>query len=105
MRSYYWILLIVGALPLLIYPFILLANVLSLAGTKSSTPVPMAQWLIANGFLGCSTLYPLVYLACTIAAVTYARSGKATVALKLSIVPLAYLGVCGLLLMAWSLTG
>lgn len=104
MTRHYWILLIVGALPLLIYPFILLANVMSLAGTKSSTPVPMTQWLAAKAFLWSSTLYPVVYLGCLIVAITCARSGDGSKALLFAIAPLAYFGLCILLMFAWMLT-
>lgn len=101
MKSYYWILLIVGGVPLLIYPFILLANVMSLAGTKSSTPVPLMQTLIANAFLWSSTLYPLVYIGCGIAAIVCASGGHSAAAFKLSVVPLLYVVLCVLLMFAW----
>lgn len=101
MKQYYWILLIVGAAPLLIYPFILLANVMSLAGTKSSTPVPFLQNLAATSFLWVSTLYPVAYAICAIAAVACSRSGNGSMALTLSAAPLAYLGLCVLLFMGW----
>ncbi len=105
MKSYYWIFLIVGGLPLLIYPFILLANVMSLAGTQGSTPVPISQWLAAKAFLWSSTLYPLVYLACLIAAIACSRGGDGQKALMLSIAPLAYVGLCVALMFLWMLTG
>ena len=105
MARYYWILLIVGALPLIIYPFILLANVMSFAGTPSSTPVPLMQKLISMAFLWASTLYPVVYIGCVIAAITYSRGGDPAMAFKLSAAPLAYLGLCVLLMFAWMMTG
>lgn len=105
MRSYYWILLIVGALPLLIYPFILLANIMSFAGTKSSTPVPLMQTVMSQAFLWSSTLYPVAYVACLIAAVTCSRSGNGAMALKLAAAPLLYLGLCVVLMIGWMMTG
>jgi hypothetical protein len=57
-------LLTLGALVLLIYPFCLLANVMSLAGvdapqTRVAGPLQRLSWL---GFLWGSTVYPVVYL-------------------------------------------
>jgi len=105
MARYYWILLIVGALPLLIYPVVLVANVMSFAGTPSSTPVPLMQKLASMAFLWASTLYPVVYIGCLIAAITYSRGGDPAMAFKLSAAPLAYLGLCVLLMFAWMMTG
>lgn len=102
---HYWILLIVSALPLLIYPFVLLANIMSLAAPRSSTPVPMMQWVMANAFLWSSTLYPIVYLACLIAAIVCAKQGDMPKAMVLSAASLAYVGLCIVLMIGWMMTG
>ena len=105
MTRYYWILLIVGAVPLLIYPFILIANIMSFAGTPSSTPVPASQWIMSKAFLWSSTLYPVVYFGCLIAAIVCSRSGDSAMAFKLAAAPLAYLVLCVLLMFGWMMTG
>ncbi len=101
--SYYWILLMIGAAPLLIYPFVLLANVMSMAATRvpSQPAVPLLQSLTCNAFLWSSTLYPIVYALCAIAAVISSRSGGGTTVWVLAAGPLAYLVLCMLLLVAW----
>ena len=101
--SYYWILLVIGAAPLLIYPFVLLANVMSMAATRvpSQPPVPLMQNLTCNAFLWSSTLYPIVYAVCALAAVMCSRSGGVTMAWVLAAGPVAYLVLCALLLAAW----
>ena len=104
MKQRYWILLIVGALPLLIYPFILLANVMSLAATKTSTPVRPLQNLTSTAFLWSSTAYPIVFVVCLLAAIASSRSAHGTAALMFAIVPLAYLALCVLLFIGWIVT-
>lgn len=101
--SYYWVLLVIGAAPLLIYPFVLLANVMSMAATRvpSQPPVPLMQSLTCNAFLWSSTLYPIVYGICAIAAIVSSRSGGLTMSWLLAAGPLAYLVLCVLLLAAW----
>ena len=47
-------------LPLIIYPFILLANVMSAAGFPSKTSE--FKLLVVNGFLWTSSFYPISYI-------------------------------------------
>ncbi|CAM3436626.1 hypothetical protein FLLO111716_10130 [Flavobacterium longum] len=53
--------LVLAGLPLLIYPFVLLANIMSLAGHRSPDT---SLWMtfISSLFLILSTLYPVPYL-------------------------------------------
>ena len=101
--SYYWILLIIGAAPLLIYPFVLLANVMSLAATRvpSQPPVPLMQELTSRAFLWSSTLYPIAYIVCALAAFTAARGAHGAAAWTWAAAPLGYLVLCVLLMFAW----
>ena len=46
------------SLPLIAYPFVLLANVMSLAGEKTAN-TPFIETLTFYGFLTLTTLYPL----------------------------------------------
>jgi hypothetical protein len=105
MTRHYWILLIIGAVPLLVYPFILIANIMSFAGTQGSAPVSASQWIMSKAFLWSATLYPVVYIGCLISAIVYSRSGDGAMAFKLAAAPLAHGGLCVLLLFGWMMTG
>lgn len=95
--------LLLAAAPLLIYPFILIANIMSFAGTPSSTPPPILATLTSMAFLWASTLYPLIYFPCLIAAIATARTNPSR-SLQLAAAPLAYLGLCIMLFFLWMLT-
>lgn len=61
--------LVLAALPLPLYPFILLANVMSLAGEPPQPPrqIDLAQRIAGWGalyFLWGGVLYPLLYIYC-----------------------------------------
>ena len=56
--------LFAAGVPLIIYPFLFLANIMSLAGARPANPPPFLLSLGANGFLWGSTLYPFFYLYC-----------------------------------------
>jgi hypothetical protein len=86
--------------PLLIYPAVLLANVMSCARHRPSEPVPSAQLLAPSAqlhallellFLRTSTLYPLVYVYCARQATACARKDDPKNAMRFSLVPLLYL--------------
>ncbi|MDY0168588.1 MAG: hypothetical protein RBS80_18715 [Thermoguttaceae bacterium] len=83
-------LLFLGALPLLIYPFVLLASVMSLAGHRSGNE-PALLVLVIKSFLLGSIAYPLVYLVCLALAVAKAAKNGCTVALWYGLGPLVYL--------------
>lgn len=53
---------IISGLPLLIYPFIMLANIMSFAGHHSPDET-VGQLFAAYAFLISSTLYPIPYIA------------------------------------------
>lgn len=91
------LLLVFAAVPLLIYPFVLLANVMSLAGTRSGSE-PMGQVLVSYAFLFTSTLYPLAYLICAILSVAAMKRGRERAGLYWGIGPIAYL--LGIVLLA-----
>ena len=95
--------LVVGAVPLLIWPFMLLANLMSLAAWSLPTGVrpSLLQTLVSQLFLWSSTLYPLVYLAAGITSVVFASTGHPPSANRFALIPLGYLLVVVLLLFAW----
>jgi hypothetical protein len=93
---------IVGALPLLIYPIVLLAGVMSLAG-ESQGDEPALLMIVAKTFLWSSLAYPLVYGGFALAAAVVAwRPQGERLAFGLSCVPLAYLVMLGVLMFAWA---
>ena len=56
-------LLLIGALPLLVYPFVLMANIMSLAA-EGATDAEGTVAFAAKCFFWLSTIYPAVYLPC-----------------------------------------
>jgi hypothetical protein len=98
--------------PLLFYPAVLLANVMSLAGERSSKSVPSAQLLTPSAqlhalleflFLWTSTLYPLVYVYCARQATACAQKDDQKNAMRFSLVPLLYLCLVIALCVGWFL--
>ena len=96
-------LLILCALPLLIYPFLLLANVMSFAGTATGNEL-LSQWLISRAFLLGSTIYPIVYLVCAIISIVQIVRNKGKSALTYSSIPLIYLFFLGGLFAVWNVS-
>jgi hypothetical protein len=101
MRALAIVLLVLGALPFLIYPFVVLAGVMSLAG-HSSGKEPIILVIVANSFLLGSLAYPLVYLPALVFAGARLAAGERKAALVGSIVPLAFLVLLGVLFALWS---
>jgi hypothetical protein len=55
-----------GAIPLAIYPFILIPTLMSLAGHQPATPPPLPLRIAATGFLWGALLYPVQYVVCAV---------------------------------------
>jgi hypothetical protein len=91
--------LVVGALPLGIYPFVLLANGMQLAAGLGSSGNAYA--LLGKFFLLGSTLYPIVYVLMFRASRRAQKRGASKQSLVLGVTPL--LLVCTLLLSFWVL--
>jgi hypothetical protein len=100
MRSKITLPLIVGGLPLLVYPAVLGAGIMSLAAERTGDE-PALLMAIVNSFLIGSIVYPLVYVPCAIGAVWRAKEQDAALAFKISIMPLVFLAVLVVLLLAW----
>lgn len=83
-------LLVLGALPLIFYPFIFLANVMSFAGTPTGNETTV-QWLVSRTFLVGSMIYPIVYILCAIAVVVQIIRNQGKAALKSGSIPVFYL--------------
>ena len=92
--------LILAALPLLIYPFILMANIMSLAG-YGSNDTPFLLNLFSKGFLLSSSAYPVVYV---FSVIMYFYAKRRDNIKRVSIfakLPLIYLFFVYLFLMGW----
>lgn len=67
--------LILGALPLLIYPFLVMANIMSFAAPQTSNE-PFALTLVFQTFLIGTTVYTAVYILCAVLAIVNVRKDK-----------------------------
>jgi len=103
-KHLYWIWLILAGLPLLIYPFLLLANIMSLAAETPREPIPFALRLCSLGFLLSSTFYPLAYGGCIVKIITLVVAAEHKQALRWSFVPLLYLAIVAMFFCGWMLT-
>ena len=92
--------LILGALPLVVYPFVLLANIMGLAGQRSGNE-SLVLVLISYVFYAATTVYPLVYLPCAGIAIVRARK-KSNGALGFAFAPIGYLLFLVGLVAIWS---
>src|SRR5262249_29860256 len=97
-----YLLLLLGGAPLLVYPFVLLANVMSLA----AEPTRVAKrWtrneLIAKAFLWTSTAYPIIFVPVCMNAIRAIQAGKIAIALELAAIPVVTLAIIAVLYKAW----
>ena len=92
------LLLVLGAIPLLIWPAVFAAGIMGLAAPRTGDE---PQWMIIlwNAFLIGSMAYPLVYCPCFFVSESLNEKSKSErLAEALSFVPLVYLAVFSLLL-------
>ncbi len=89
------------SLPLIIYPFVLLANVMGLAAVSSPTTASFAVSVAAVGFMLGSTLYPLPYLTALILSILNLTKGKHRAALWCQLALVGYLCFVGVFFIAW----
>ena len=99
--------LILGALVLLIYPFCLLANVMSLSAmdaprTRITAPLHRR---VMQAFLWGSNLYPLVYAIAAALSLFLSSNDRPTAARRVAWVPLIYLLGVLQCFVAWQLLG
>lgn len=93
------------SLPLLIYPFVLLANVMSMAALSSPTSVSFGLSVAFFGFLIGSTLYPLPYLTSLVFSILNLKNGKPRAAFLWQSGLVGYLILVGLFFIAWLMLG
>ncbi|HEX2951059.1 MAG TPA: hypothetical protein VHV83_16055 [Armatimonadota bacterium] len=87
------ILFIIGGIPLLIYPFVLLANMMSLAGPWTGEHVLLI--IVVLVFIAVSSAYPLTYFLCL---GYFKRRSKKVI---ISLVPILHIVVTILLGLLW----
>lgn len=89
MKSAIGCLLVLEALPLIAYPFVLLADIMGLIGQRSGNE-SLVLIVISYAFYIGTIAYPIVYLPCAGIAIVRARKNNA-IALGCALVPIGYL--------------
>lgn len=87
------LLFIIGSLPLFIYPLVLIANIMSIAG-ESSGDTPIILSIVFFSFIFFSTIYPLTYILGLILFIIKQRY-------IFAILPLLHLLITLMLYIAW----
>ncbi len=91
------VLQVLGGLPLLAYPALLIANIMS-AAAKPEPGTPRLLLVVVRTFLVGTTTYPIVFLLCLFAARRALGRGEWERGLTLSSLPLLEIAaLCGLL--------
>ncbi len=93
---------VIEAVPLLVYPFIIIANIMSLAGHKTGDET-MLLMVTMYSFLAVSTLYPITYIFATARNVSYWNAEK--ISIKLQLLPLLHLAIIIGLFILWGRMG
>lgn len=84
----------------MIYPGVFIGGLISLSGVWTGNEPLLLVVVVKSSLIG-SISYPLVYLASAVAAVAMAKNQRTAIAFKISLIPLAYLLVLGLLFLVW----
>jgi hypothetical protein len=92
--------LVLGGLPLVIYPVLLVAGIMSLAGHRTGDE-PLLLMAVSYAFLIGSLSYPIVYVCCLVIAVWMGTRGDQRGMLRSSIAPLAFIAVLGVVAWLW----
>jgi hypothetical protein len=92
------LLIVLGFIPLLIWPAVFLADIMGLAAPRTGHE-PQLTITLFTAFLVGSMAYPLVYCPCALVSESIDQKSK-RLALALSVVPLVYLFVVVLLFLS-----
>lgn len=90
--------LVAGGLPLLVYPAVLLAGIMSLAGHRTGEESSLLVVISSTALLS-SLLYPMVYVPCLLLAISRLRHGGSPSLPSLA--PLVYLAAVAAMLLWW----
>ncbi|MAT68974.1 MAG: hypothetical protein CMJ58_05565 [Planctomycetaceae bacterium] len=101
MKYRVWIWLFIGAIPLAIYPFVLMASAMSLAGHPTDQPQPFLLRFTSQGFLWSSILYAPVFLWCGKKTRWLLGVGDDKKALLAAVLPLFYLTIVAAFFCGW----
>lgn len=101
MRKFCITLICLTSLPLFLYPFVLLANLMSFAASAQTSTSPRGLTIAMSGFLWSSSLYPVVYLTALIASIILLKRKSDKKALLWQIGLGIYLAVVVGFLIAW----
>lgn len=93
--------LLIGAVPLLIYPIVFLASVMSL-GAHRSGDEPLLLMVVFAVFLMGALAYPIVYGVCAWLTVVRVTNDQDDAARRVATFPLWYLGALVLVGAAWA---
>lgn len=99
-RTLTWVLRGLGALPLLAYPLMLPASLMTL-GTPDPNSPPAVLTLVKQGFCWGSLVYPLMYVGSLVLAGRAAGRGEARGNVAWSALPLLYMLLLAALFQAW----
>jgi hypothetical protein len=96
MRAATIVALVLGGLPLIIYPAVLVASVMGLAGHRTGNE---AWWEVAltNTFYLGTIAYPLLYVAGLVFALVMRKRGRPRAGVVASVAPLAFLALLALM--------
>ncbi|AIQ53434.1 hypothetical protein R70331_19105 [Paenibacillus sp. FSL R7-0331] len=97
---------VVGAIPLFIYPFVLLANIMSLAGSWTGEEESILKAIVLL-FITLTSSYPLTYIICLVLYLIKRIKNKtkngAVLVSKLPLLPLIHLILVVLVGCLWAL--
>ena len=88
------VLFVIGGIPLLIYPGVLIADVMSIAGEPTGEPVSLLLKVAVWSFMVVSTSYPVTYIA---SLIIYKQRKK----LLYAFAPLIHFVIAILVLLLW----
>lgn len=94
--------LIVGGLPLILYPGALIGGLISLSGVWNENESLLLIVVVKSCLIG-SISYPLIYITSAVVSVVMARRQRIAIAFKISLIPLIYLLILSLLFVVWAL--
>jgi hypothetical protein len=90
----------IGGLPLVVWPFVAVASVMSVAGERTGHESPWVLFIV-QAFCWISIAYPVVYISCTLIARRKLRSGALRGAMITALIPLVCLLVAVALFFTW----
>jgi hypothetical protein len=91
--------LVIGGLPVTVYPFVFLTALMGLAGWREGTEITLSFALTLTLLFG-ALAYPLIYFPLTVGSVWALVKGREKTAFSLALCPLIYLFLLMMILTA-----